>query len=79
MVKKKLITKKVDKQEMRKVMTLVEKSRETWRWLHLVPLVLAIQTSNPLSASMNARDSSGEFNSQVIPSYDCLYFSLPLV
>ncbi len=43
-------------------------SKETCLRLNLVPLVLAIHTSNPLSAKINGRSCSGGFRSHVIPS-----------
>lgn len=44
-------------------------SRETCFLQNLVPLVLAIQTSNPLSAKIIGRFCCGEFRSHVIPSW----------
>ena len=37
-------------------------------WLDSAPRLLPIHTPNPLSAKMNARDLSGELNSQVAAS-----------
>lgn len=43
-------------------------SMEVCLRLNLVPLVLTIHTSNPLSARMNGRFLSAEFKSQMAPS-----------
>lgn len=41
---------------------------DTWPRLYFVPRVLAIHTSNPLSANSNAKDWCGGSSSHVIPS-----------